>query len=57
MDSKRVQMANVEVFNEKGTSIGKYAWSRFKPSEKDIEEMVYELQRDYYSAKIWNRSV
>jgi hypothetical protein len=54
LDEKTYQCASVEVFNLDGKSLGSYAWSRPRPSERDIEYMVSELIREYETRKIWN---
>lgn len=54
LDEKTYQCATVEVFNLKDQSIGKYSWSRPRPSEKDIDYMVTELIREHETRKIWN---
>lgn len=54
LDEKTYQCATVEVFNLSDKSIGKYSWSRPRPSERDIEDMVSELIREHETRKIWN---
>jgi hypothetical protein len=54
LSSTRTRMATVEVFTSKGKSIGSYAFSRDKPSQTEITDMVRELIRDYWVGKVWS---